>query len=133
MNKASPIPLPLDPDALLTAECEPMTPWPPTIRNDEYKHGARLLFAGEFTSYLYTSDAGLMRFEDYPFDEYVTVLAGTATLTPDGGEPGVFATGKSFIVPKGFTGTWEVTAGYRELFVIESVSCEAGFKVLGLA
>jgi hypothetical protein len=43
-----------------------------------------------------------------------------AILIPTGGSPQHFKTGDVFIVPKGFTGTWEARKGYRELMSIET-------------
>lgn len=53
-------------------------------------------------------------------EEFVYVVNGTATLTPTGGEPHIFYTGDFFVVPEGFTGTWESTGNhlYRELIAI---------------
>lgn len=50
-------------------------------------------------------------------EEFVYVVNGTATLTPEGGKPHVFYTGDFFVVPEGFVGTWTSTGNhlYREL------------------
>ena len=53
-------------------------------------------------------------------EEFVYVVNGTATITPDGGEPQTFYTGDFFVVPEGFIGTWTTTGNhlYRELIAI---------------
>jgi uncharacterized cupin superfamily protein len=48
----------------------------------------------------------------------VTVVSGTLILTAEGGLPQRFDVGESVLVPKGFTGTWEMQGIYREMLVI---------------
>jgi uncharacterized cupin superfamily protein len=62
----------------------------------------------------------MLEFSDQPYDEFVYVLQGSCVLTAKGGQPRTFEVGDFFIVPKGFTGTWEVRGNYRELIVIET-------------
>jgi len=110
-----------------------LPPWPAEIRNDTYKHSAYEVFAGEFSAYIYASDPGTLNIADYPFDEYVLVMSGTSVLTDSAGVSQTFKAGDSFMVPKGFTGTWELQGDYRELFIMESQSMAAGFEKLGFA
>lgn len=58
------------------------------------------------------------RVRDFPFDEFVLVLSGKSVLTDLSGKSQTFVAGDSFIVPKGFSGTWESFGVYRELIVI---------------
>ena len=60
------------------------------------------------------------RFTEGMSEEFVYVANGTATLTPDGGEPQTFYSGDFFVVPEGFTGTWTSTGNhlYRELIAL---------------
>ncbi len=57
---------------------------------------------------------------DQPYDELVHVIGGECTLTPKGGQPQHFKVGDIFIVPKGFTGTWDARKKFRELISIET-------------
>lgn len=58
------------------------------------------------------------RVKDFPFDEFVLVLSGKSVLTDASGKSQTFVAGDFFIVPKGFSGTWESFGVYRELIVI---------------
>ena len=49
-------------------------------------------------------------------------------LTDDGGSPQEFNVNDNFIVPKGFTGTWEMRGNFRELIVIEANAMAEGMK-----
>jgi uncharacterized cupin superfamily protein len=41
--------------------------------------------------------------------EFIHLLEGKITITPDGGEPRYVGAGDTFIIEKGFAGTWEIT------------------------
>lgn len=51
-------------------------------------------------------------------DEFVLVLSGKLILTPPGGTPQEFLPGDTLVLPKGYTGTWEMQGDYRELAVV---------------
>jgi len=129
----TPTPKRIDIAEMKSVAVEAMEPWPSNIRNDSHKHGAYEVFVGEFTMYVYQSDPGTLNFKDYPFDEYVHLLSGTAVLTDADGKAQEFNAGDSFIVPTGFTGSWELRGDYRELFMIETKSLAVGLEKLGLA
>lgn len=52
------------------------------------------------------------------YDEFVLVLNGKLVLTEPDGTRHEFTPGQSFVVPKGYTGTWEQQGTYRELAII---------------
>ena len=58
------------------------------------------------------------RVRDYPYDQFVIVLSGKSVLTDSGGKAQTFTAGDYFVVPRGFSGTWEEFGVYRELIVI---------------
>lgn len=58
------------------------------------------------------------RYEDYPVDEFMVVLHGEVTLTPDGGESHTFRKGESFLLPKGFKGVWHQPGPMLKYYVI---------------
>jgi uncharacterized cupin superfamily protein len=51
-------------------------------------------------------------------DEFVTVLSGKLILTEPNGSAHEFLPGDSFVLPVGYTGTWEMQGDYRELVVL---------------
>ena len=63
-----------------------------------------------------------VRTRNFPFDEFVYVLSGKAVLTDETGYAQSFVAGDSFVMRKGFSGTWEEVGVYRELVVIMSES-----------
>jgi uncharacterized cupin superfamily protein len=60
----------------------------------------------------------------FPVDEYVLVLNGKLILTDANGKVQEFVAGDSLMVPKGFTGTWQMLGNYRELIVVDRESYE---------
>jgi uncharacterized cupin superfamily protein len=62
------------------------------------------------------------RVKNYPYDQFVIVLSGKSVLTPDNGVSQTFSVGDFFVVPKGFSGTWEEIGNYRELIVIDETA-----------
>jgi uncharacterized cupin superfamily protein len=63
--------------------------------------------------------------EPFPYDEFIKVLSGKLILTDSKGARSEYDTGEFLVVPKGFTGTWEMLGNYRELVVIERKAWDA--------
>lgn len=53
-----------------------------------------------------------------PCDEFVHVLDGALILTDAAGQAHEFRKGDSLLIPKGFTGTWETRANFREFALV---------------
>lgn len=51
-------------------------------------------------------------------DEFVYVLSGKLILTEPNGTQHEFVPGQAFVLPVGYTGTWEMQGNYRELVVL---------------
>lgn len=75
---------------------------------------------GKILVTVYETGPGKVRVEGAQYDEFVQILEGRLILTPDGGEPMEFKQGDSLVVPKGYTGTWEMPEKFRELIVIDT-------------
>ena len=59
----------------------------------------------------------------WPFDEYLMILSGELHLTDATGTTQIFPTGSNLVVPRGFTGVWEMKGDlYRELYIIETAA-----------
>ena len=84
----------------------------------ESVHRYKRLFTGDIYVEIYESEPLTLRVVDFPVDEFVTVISGKLILTVAGDEPQHFEVGDSVMIPKGFTGTWEMQGNYRELLVI---------------
>ena len=51
-------------------------------------------------------------------NEFIYVVSGRMTVTPDGGEPLELGPGNSAVFPVGWTGTWDIHETLRKLYVI---------------
>lgn len=51
-------------------------------------------------------------------NEFVHVLSGSMTITPDGGEPEFVGSGTTVFIPRGWSGNWEIHETLRKLYVI---------------
>jgi len=50
--------------------------------------------------------------------EFVHIVAGRMTVTPDGGEPVEISTGGTAVFPLGWAGTWQIHETIRKVYVI---------------
>ena len=55
----------------------------------------------------------------YASFEFVHLIEGKLTITPDGGAPVKLAAGDSFVVEAGFTGEWKIEKKVRKHFDIK--------------
>jgi uncharacterized protein len=51
-------------------------------------------------------------------NEFVHILSGRMTVTPDDGEPRDIGPGDAAVFPVGWTGTWQIHEPIRKLYVI---------------
>ena len=111
----------LDTGQLRTMELESMPPWPDElVLSGTNKHWQKILHMGEFVVVLYESEAAVIDVSyPFPYDEYVLVLEGEVILTSTSGDRQRYGVGESFVVPKGWMGTWDMPVKYREKIVVE--------------
>jgi uncharacterized cupin superfamily protein len=50
--------------------------------------------------------------------EFVQILAGRMTVTPDGGQPTEIGPGDVAVFPRGWAGTWQIHETIRKVYVI---------------
>ncbi|MEH6551779.1 MAG: cupin domain-containing protein [Pseudomonadales bacterium] len=94
-------------------------PWPQeVIIAGESVHRYKRLYTGDIYVEIYESEPLTLQVDDFSIDEFVTVISGKLILTVEGQEPQIFEAGDSVMVPKGFTGIWEMQGNYRELLVV---------------
>jgi uncharacterized cupin superfamily protein len=121
----------MDPDKLagvnLPAE-EPFVPPEDVLQGNHRPRGEVLYYGEQLIMEVYEDDPVTFRFGDpFPFDEFVTVLSGKLILTGTDGVAQEFTAGDSLVVPKGFTGTWQMLGNYRELVAIEREAYEQAY------
>ncbi len=99
--------------------------WRP-VESGSMGNSETAIFEGENTVSVW--DAGpakLIYDEPFGYDEFVVVLKGTLILTDNEGNQATYGEGDMFMVPKGFTGTWNMTEEYRELIVVDTLAYNA--------
>jgi uncharacterized cupin superfamily protein len=113
-------PLRLEPTKTAYSEMNAdMPPWPQEdIVSGVSEHRYKTLYSGDIEVAIYEAKPMILRLKNYPIDEFVTIVSGTLILTAEGGSPQQFGVGESVLVPKGFTGTWEMQGNFREMIVI---------------
>ena len=113
-------PLRLEPKTIPYSEMSAdMPPWPEEdIVSGVSEHRYKTLYSGDINVAIYEAKPMTLRIKDYDIDEFVTVISGALILTAEGGSPQRFDVGESVLVPKGFTGTWEMQGNFREMVVI---------------
>ncbi|GGF07320.1 transcriptional regulator [Aliidongia dinghuensis] len=72
---------------------------------------------GKFSAGLWASTPGRWRVA-YTEHEFCHLLEGEVVLHGDDGTVAPYRAGDSFVVPAGFTGTWEVVTAARKLYAI---------------
>lgn len=119
--------LPLLTTSLKQAPLDDLPPWPQgVVLSGANKHGQKVLHSGNVVAALYGAEAARLSVsEPFPYDEYVLVLSGEVTLTSGTGHSQTFGTGDSFLVPKGWTGIWDMPGQYLEKIVIETAAWNA--------
>jgi len=73
--------------------------------------------SGDFCTGIYACTAGKWRVS-YSEDEFCTLTKGTVRLTNTVGEMQEFTAPDSFLIPSGFSGTWEAVGDVQKNFVI---------------
>jgi len=79
---------------------------------NHYSDATEQFFAGVWQA---TAGRWAVRYSEH---EFCHLLAGRVVITSDAGERFEFKAGESFVVPAGFSGTWEVVEECRKLYAI---------------
>jgi uncharacterized cupin superfamily protein len=120
--QAAPEVLPLNACELRAMKLESAPPFPAEmILKGRSEHWQRVVHQGEVVVAIYEAKPALIDISDpFPYDEFVLVLEGQVTLTHIDGEKQTYKAGDTFLVPKGFLGSWDMPHDYRELIVVET-------------
>ncbi len=64
-------------------------------------------------------EAGISKTDirDFPFTEYVLMISGRVVVTDRGGTPREFTAGDTFVIPKGWSGIWDVQERMKKQIV----------------
>lgn len=107
-----------------------MSPWPAEmLPHPMASHGTAVWYAGpDLSCMVYESEDGTVAFQDLPYDEHVVLLQGKAVLTSEDGTVNEYVAGDVFLAPRGWTGTWEMSGGYREMICFGTRAINAAAK-----
>ena len=99
--------------------------WVTVISGGEYNSEVSL-FEGENIVLVWESAPAVLLL-DTPsrLDEFVVVTKGILILTDNEGNSVTYKKGDMFMLPKGFTGTWEMPEEFRELIVVDTEAYNA--------
>jgi uncharacterized cupin superfamily protein len=62
---------------------------------------------------------GVVAMADWPYDEFCILLSGRVVITPRAGDAQEYAQGDALVIPKGFTGTWDIRETVRKYYAIQ--------------
>lgn len=126
--QAAPEFLPLDADELRAMELESIPPFPAeSILEGKSENWESVLHQGDFVVSVFAASPAVFDVsEPFPYDEFVLVLEGEVTLTNVNGGTETYQQGDTFLVPKGWMGTWDMPVKYREMIIIETDALMAG-------
>jgi uncharacterized cupin superfamily protein len=72
---------------------------------------------GKFFAGVWQSEIGKWKIA-YTEEEYCQLLEGISIITDITGNSVTVSAGESFVIPRGFTGTWEVVEQTKKIYVI---------------
>ncbi len=101
----APVEAPFDPARLLAGQ-------PRATVDNRYSDPSQQFHCG-----IWGSTPGMWRVS-YTEHEFCHLLEGRVRLTADGGAAVEFRAGDAFVVPAGFTGTWETLEAARKYYAI---------------
>ena len=119
---AAPEFLTLDANEMRAMELESIPPFPAeAILEGKSENWESVLHQGDLIVSIYAAAPAIFNVsEPFPYDEFVLVLEGEVTLTNVDGGTQTYQQGETFLVPKGWMGTWDMPVKYREMIVIET-------------
>ncbi len=126
-------PVRIDPAVLAGEGLEALPPRDPaiTISQRDDKSSFKSVFEGDIVSGVFESGPAVLKVEGLAFDEFIYVLEGGLVLTGADGVAHTFGPGDYLVLPKGWSGTWEMTGDtYRELIVVETQTYLQGMQDL---
>ncbi len=120
--QAAPEILPLDAGELRQMDLDSIPPFPAEIvLEGKSENWESVIHQGQFVvSVFEASPAVIDVSEPFPYDEFVLVLEGKVILTNTNGGSRTYNPGDTFVVPKGWLGTWAMPLKYREMVIIET-------------
>ena len=104
------------PKAEKGAPASPISGKPKTTTQNFYTDATGTFFSG-----IWTSTKGKWPVA-YAEEEFVYLLSGKVKLTATNGQSKTFKKGEAFVIPAGFTGSWETLAPIKKFYAIQDRS-----------
>lgn len=73
---------------------------------------------GQMDVGIWQGSPGMVSISAYPSDELWHIVSGTIIFTGEAGVPQAFGAGDSFVLPKGYSGTAEISGDFRKLYAM---------------
>jgi uncharacterized cupin superfamily protein len=126
--QAAPEVLTLNAKELREMTLESIPPFPvEMVLEGESENWERVLHQGDFVVAIFEASPAIIDISDpFPYDEFVLVLEGEVTLTNIDGGKQTYKHGDTFLVPKGWLGTWDMPVKYREMIIVDTQAWLAG-------
>ncbi len=83
--------------------------------------------SSQFLVGVWRSEPGKWRIS-YTEEEFCLMLEGASVITSEAGQSVTVRAGESFVIPRGFVGTWEVIEPTTKRFVIYEAASGAGLN-----
>ena len=103
---------------VLDGELEPLGPRAGFDSGDPQTSGITFFSGHGVEAGVWECTPGGWPIVDRPTTETMLLLAGTTTITPLDGEPVELTEGDVFVLPKGWSGRWDITDTVRKLYVL---------------
>ena len=106
----------LEAEALAGIDLPEYPPFPPeTVLTGVSRQQMKTLVNDELYVGSFSAAPALLRLVAYPREELMIVLSGKAIVTDENGERDEFVAGTSFVLKRGFTGTFEMIGPFRKI------------------
>ena len=70
-----------------------------------------------FKAGVWEADVSKTYLKNYPYSEYVLMISGRVVITNEDGTSNEFGPGDTFVIPKGFSGWWDIKERMKKQLV----------------
>jgi uncharacterized cupin superfamily protein len=97
--------------------------YPPDVRAGDFDGAYRQATLFKSAAYpgnrvaFWESEPGVLKAANYPMDELIVVLEGHLVTTDADGTRREFRAGDTFVLPKGWAGTWDMKTRFKKMLV----------------
>lgn len=95
----------------------PGKPAPLAAGKEFYKGAKEGLSVG-----IWEGKAGILKIDSYPHDEFCVLITGELVITDAKGKSHTYGPGDTFVIPKGFSGTWDMKTTTRKYYAVTSAA-----------